>query len=212
MPGGSKYRQWYAMRSAMQERGTWRGNQPTHSVPEREEGEPAPKEPRTSEPSPETPESLPPLEDSPTEEGKTMSHTGVAILGWVKPESTLLTNLSEETKQSVSDQLLFDFQCLIGIRWNMDMTIGDYQGIKYVFGVNTRITIGESTIRAALGNLADHCDFLRGNASNTFDQLANYKVCKEKWKVPDKVTDSTFGWEAQGHQGTSQETKRRKFF
>lgn len=43
MPGGSKYRQWYAMRKAMQERGTWR---PKHTVPAQEEGEPVPKAPR----------------------------------------------------------------------------------------------------------------------------------------------------------------------
>lgn len=81
------------MRKSLQERGKWR-----HPVPAQEEGEPAPKNPRTGgtwyertiqgldvgaplekspEPAPiaappaDTPDSLPPLENSPTEEGRT---------------------------------------------------------------------------------------------------------------------------------------------
>lgn len=68
MPGGEDYRRWYAMRARLQKAGKWHGKQPTHSVPEREEGEPAPKiaatETRSS-----TPDSLPDLEHSPTAEG-----------------------------------------------------------------------------------------------------------------------------------------------
>lgn len=48
MPGGKDYRKWYAMRKAMQERGTWKGKQPTHAVPEQEEGEPPAQRPRHS--------------------------------------------------------------------------------------------------------------------------------------------------------------------
>lgn len=95
MPGGQNFRQWYAMRRAMQQRGTWHGsNAPTHSVPALEEGEPPPQRPRrsgtlqtradqdsTPEGSPNDPiagftpesssssDSLPPLESSPTSEG-----------------------------------------------------------------------------------------------------------------------------------------------
>nr|WGD01533.1 hypothetical protein [Chaphamaparvovirus sp.] len=87
MPGGSKFRQWYAMRKAMQERGTWRGREgerPTHPVPALEEGEPPAQRARTegadsvsgssaspaAASSPATPESLPELEKSPTAEGE----------------------------------------------------------------------------------------------------------------------------------------------
>lgn len=82
MPGGSNYRKWYAMKKSMEKRGKWTGNKkPTHSVPEREEGEPAPKEARVSaeeeqdttaaaEENPATPDSLPELEQSPTPEGR----------------------------------------------------------------------------------------------------------------------------------------------
>lgn len=86
MPGGHNFRQWYAMRRAMQERGTWQGtNRPTHSVPAQEEGEPAAQRPRLQlrpesspeEGSPSDPiagissdDSPPPLESSPTPEGR----------------------------------------------------------------------------------------------------------------------------------------------
>lgn len=89
MPGGNSFRQWYAMRQAMRERGTWRGDRPTHRVPQQEEGEPPRQRLRLREnepPSPDgspsdpiaggTPESstsdsLPELESSPTPEGRT---------------------------------------------------------------------------------------------------------------------------------------------
>lgn len=73
----------------MRERGTWRGNPPTHRVPQQEEGEPPRQRLRLREndpPSPEgspsdpiaggssdsasTPDSLPALESSPTPEGR----------------------------------------------------------------------------------------------------------------------------------------------
>lgn len=82
------FKQWYAMRKSLQERGKWR-----HPVPAQEEGEPVPKHARWYErtlagldvggplektpptpspvpaPDPDTPDSLPPLENSPTDEG-----------------------------------------------------------------------------------------------------------------------------------------------
>lgn len=79
----SNFRQWYAMRKSLQQRGKW-----SHAVPAQEEGEPEPKQGRWYEstnagldvaanlpeksPTPgpaSTPDSIPPLEASPTEEG-----------------------------------------------------------------------------------------------------------------------------------------------
>lgn len=96
MPGGTNYRQWYAMRKRLQEQGRWRGREgATHSVPAQEEGEPEPKRheadvPETPSPShvsespawsdvthvsESTPESLPPLEATPTSEGNYVIRT-----------------------------------------------------------------------------------------------------------------------------------------
>lgn len=95
MPGGSKFRQWYAMRKSLQQRGRW-----THGVPQQEEGEPPAQRPRndwyertnagldvggplertppTPAPAePGTPDSLPELEASPTAEGN------VCVRHWV---------------------------------------------------------------------------------------------------------------------------------
>lgn len=93
MPGGSDYRQWYAMKKRLEAVGKWQGKA-SHKVLSLEEGEPRPKEPRTSaEPlaadsssssspippsntetaSESTPDSLPPLESPETAEGKHVS-------------------------------------------------------------------------------------------------------------------------------------------
>lgn len=93
------FRQWYAAKKAMQERGTWRGKA-SHTVPQQEEGEPSARKPRlwwekpsneldvasplesppAAQPTPGTsgglgrepdsPDSIPALEGSPTEEGE----------------------------------------------------------------------------------------------------------------------------------------------
>lgn len=69
MPGGNRFRQWYAMRQRLQQEGRWRGA--THPVPAQDEGEPPAQRPRLEQDtSPDTPDSLPELESSPTPEGK----------------------------------------------------------------------------------------------------------------------------------------------
>lgn len=105
MPGGTNYRQWYAMRKAMQQRGTWRGRPPTHSVPQQEEGEPPAQRRREDrwyertlagqdlpQPSDEDPgvssgqesDSIPELESSPTAEGNGVRRILHSYLGQSK--------------------------------------------------------------------------------------------------------------------------------
>lgn len=93
----------------------------------------------------------------------------------------------------------------------MDMTLPQINGTWYAFGTNSRITVSQSTIRNAIGDLANHVDFLRGTSHSTAEDLANYKICKEKWRVPEQVTDSYSGWEANAQVGTSHTTKRPRF-
>lgn len=86
------------MRKAMQERGVWRGQGPSHSVPAQEEGEPpakkheryantlagtdlgAPLE-RTPPAAASSDDEPPPLEASPTPEGNGVSEWGLLCLG-----------------------------------------------------------------------------------------------------------------------------------
>lgn len=217
----------------MQERGVWKGKNPTHSVPEREEGEPAPKEPRTGslqlrdegaspEPSPSDPiagvssgeDSPPALESSPTTEGR-MAHNGFTVLIWVKPEAVALWDHpagDPDATENVIEEYLKDAACLLGIRWNMDIHLTTIEGNRYAFGINTRITVSEKTISNALGDLSHHVGFLRGTANNTAEDLARYKKCKEKWKVPEEVSTSSYGWEPAVHPETSKGPKQKRYF
>nr|WDQ28110.1 nonstructural protein 3 [Bird parvovirus] len=217
MPGGSNYRQWYAARKAMQERGTWRGRggQPTHSVPALEEGEPPAQQPRLEEPEagPSTPDSLPELENSPTAEG--MAYTnGFSVLAWVKDNTPLIpqnTTLNEDAQYAIKRQLLLDFCCLLNMRWNMDCSIHTIEDTMFAFGKNNRFGVSDRTLKNAIGDLTIHIDFIRGSPDTAAEDLANYKRCKEKWNVPDQISESSFGWDPQEPAGTSTPIKRKRF-
>lgn len=219
MPGGSKFRQWYAARDRMRRAGTWTGDRPTHSVPALEEGEPPAQQPRIEETagsgdsaSPETPDSLPPLENSPTAEGRMSFQTGFSVLAWVREDSALiLTELDEDARPRLKRQLLLDFCTLLGIRWNLDMTLISINGAAYAYGCCGRFTVSDRTIRNAIGDLTEHIDFTRGSPQHTAEQLADFKACKEKWRVPEQVTESTSGWDPSEPATTSTGTKRKRY-
>lgn len=230
MPGGDRYRQWYAMRKKLQAEGKWKGQVPTHSVPATEEGEPAAKDPRldSGDSSPDTPSvlegagsdsgspgsstdsSLPPLEEPWTVEG--MASTGFTVLAWVKDDTPLLEgDLSETTKDRIRTELLRDFCTLIGMRWGMEVDIVTHHGTQYAYGANGRFTVSTTTLRNAMGTLEAHVDILRGSTYATSEQLANYRVCKKKWTVPEIVTESSSGWGDNAQGETSQQSKRRRY-
>lgn len=197
------------MRQRLRAEGRWQSDA-THTVPAQEDGEPPAQRPRVDE-SPDTPESLPPLEDSPTAEG--MSFSGFSVLAWVKEDAPLLRNLEDpENIGSFKRQLLLDFNTLIGMRWQMEMQLVTIQGVQYAFGCCNRFSVGDRTIRNAIGTLASHVDFIRGTHHASPEDLANYKICKAKWKVPDTVTaDMSSGWDQQEPAGTSPTIKRPRY-
>lgn len=84
-------------------------------------------------------------------------------------------------------------------------------GTRYAFGTNTRITASERTIRNAIGDLAEHVDFIRSTASVSAEDLANFRICKLKWKVPETVTDSTYGAGGSEPAETYRQAKRTRF-
>lgn len=136
---------------------------------------------------------------------------GFSVLAWVKPSSTVLVGVEDpDSRQRLQKQLLNDFAVLVGTRWSMDVTVMHIDGQLYAYGNNTRITVGKSTLSNAIGDLCDHVEFLRSSSHSTADELVNYKQCKDRWKVPETVTDSTTGWEAQGQAETSTMIKRRR--
>lgn len=139
-----------------------------------------------------------------------MAHNGFTVLAWVKPEC--IWDVHHEVDiDTKTDELLQDFMCLIGVRWNMDMHLVTINGTRYAFGINTRITASERTISNAIGDLSNYVDFLRGTANHSAEDLARFKTCKEKWKVPDDVSTSSSGWEPQGHPETSRPNKLKRY-
>nr|WOP79078.1 nonstructural protein 3 [Canary chaphamaparvovirus 2] len=141
-----------------------------------------------------------------------MTHNGFTVLAWVKPDSPLIWEQHHDVDiDTKTEELLQDFNCLLGVRWNMDMHLVTIDGSRYAFGINTRITASEKTIANAIGDLNNHVGFLRGTANNTAEDLARFKVCKEKWRVPEEVSSSTYGWETPAHPETSQSLKRKRF-
>lgn len=205
MPGGKNFRQWYAMRARLQREGRW-----THSVPQQEEGEPPAQRPRIEEPTED--DEPPPLESSPTPEGKMTSFaTGFSVLAWVKEDSSFLHDLDPVAKERMQRELLSDFCILLAYRWTMDVNVITMHNTIYAFGINPRITASERTIKHAVGDLANHIDILRGTTSASAEDLVRYKECKRKWKVPDTVTDTGFGWDRQERAETSTAIKRLRF-
>lgn len=139
------------------------------------------------------------------------SQSGFAVLIWVNPDSPLLKDVSAETRERLAKQLLADAACLCGVRWNIDFNIMQLHGESYAYGCCTRFTVGDRTLRNALGDLTLHVDFLRASASATAEELVHYRQCREKWKVPEQVSDSTTGWDEPGQGATSTGAKRKRY-
>lgn len=137
--------------------------------------------------------------------------TGFSVLAWVKDECKLTENLDGVARERVERDLLSDFCTLLNFRWTMDVSLVTLDGQLYAFGVNPRITVSERTVRAAIGELSNHIDILRGSVSATADDLARYRACKRKWKVPDVTSDTGSGWERPEPAGTSMLNKRPRF-
>lgn len=140
--------------------------------------------------------------------------TGFSVLAWVKEEAHGDNPpLTEQmlARERFERELLADFCTLLNFRWTMDVQVITIDGTLYAFGVNPRITASERTIRAAIGELSNLVDILRGSVSATAEDLARYRACKKKWKVPDIASDTGSGWERPGHQETSTPIKRPRF-
>lgn len=143
---------------------------------------------------------------------------GFSVLLWTKPESPMLTTIclpnqtaTIEAKQTVERQLLTEAAILLSVRWSFDVKVQLYNDTYYAFGVNPRFTVGNNTLRNALGELTEHIEFMKAGTSATFEDLCLFQECKRKWRVPDNVTESTSGWEQQEPGQTSRGSKRARF-
>lgn len=136
---------------------------------------------------------------------------GFSVLCWVEPTSSLLANLNAKSKTEMEQKLLEDVCTLWGMRWNMDIRIECIDDKYFAYGSNGRFMVGERTLTKALGDLADHVQFMKGGPNTTSKELANYKLCRDKWNVPVQVSDTIGGWETQTLQGTSIQPKQKRY-
>lgn len=140
-----------------------------------------------------------------------MASLGFSILLYVRDDSTVVQDLSLDSRDAMEKELLDDAKILIGGKYGMDMTDHTGQRSKrYAYGINPRLTPANHTIRTALGNLANHVDFIRGNTHQTPEDLIRYKEAKERWKVEEP--DSTGSGAAEpGPAWTSTSSKRTRY-
>lgn len=108
-----------------------------------------------------------------------------------------------ETYDEMIDTILGDAQCLWGMRWGMDFTKLTIDHNRYIHGNNLRFTAGNETIRAALGDLAEHVDFIRSTPNITPEDIVRYKECLKKWNVKDPTMTSSSGTDDKERPSTS---------
>lgn len=102
--------------------------------------------------------------------------TTVAISG--DPSSTLPT-------------LLQDAMCLLSGRWGLQIDEHYYKDQWYLWAVCTRFHVGEETLRRALGDLTHHLSFQKGAPTQDFNTAVRYKICRERWGVPQVITEKS---------------------
>lgn len=137
---------------------------------------------------------------------------GFSLIIWAKKDGRLIENLEHaQSTEAMIKEMLEDARVLISCRWNMNMDIIQVGGTWYCYGVNTKFHVGKGTIKAALGELTEHVDFIRGNSHSTLEELVRYKECKQRWKVEDPAAESSSGWGDPEQPGTSISAKRKRF-
>lgn len=137
---------------------------------------------------------------------------GFSLIVWVKEDSTLIQNVSDNNRDIIIREILGDVETLIGHRWNLDVIIQSIQGTTYAYTNNTRFNVSGQTLKNALGDLTDHVEFQKGSCNCSAEQLVRYRMTKLKWKVPDQVTDpSISGWGEREQEQTSHPSKRKRY-
>nr|QMI57870.1 hypothetical protein [Chestnut teal chaphamaparvovirus] len=136
---------------------------------------------------------------------------GFSILVWVDRQSPIWTSTEDTERPNVEKELLQDAVILLGTRWNMDFQFHTANDVLYAFGVCARFTVGIPTITRALGDLAVHVKFNRGGGTDVANTLIRYKECKEKYGVPDVVSEGSSGSDLPETQpGSYWQAKRKK--
>lgn len=118
---------------------------------------------------------------------------GFTLLAWVNWSQDELAELTAEDMIAKEKEWLQDASILWGTRWSMDFSFHTIDGVTYIFSVQARFTVSEATLSRALGGLGAHISFHRGGPHSTWEELVRYQACKQKWRVPEKVSDPGSG-------------------
>lgn len=190
MPGGSKYRQWYAMRQRLITEGRWTTTKRNIRVP------PA-KQPRLedeqSDTEPKTPDSMPELESSDSDpEGMFSSCIfQMSSTNWSGPTGFTLLLWSVDKPEDYTDEkdVLLDAIALLSGRWGLEFDFIERENRLYASTTCSRFSIGIATIEKALGDLhPNYISFHKGPLTSTVDALIRFQRCKEKWNVADVLS------------------------
>lgn len=84
---------------------------------------------------------------------------------------------------------LEDAKCLLSGRWSIAVEEHYFQNQWYLWAVCTRFSVGEETIKRALGDLMNLLSFQRGSPNQDFNTAVRYKICRERWGVPQVIVD-----------------------
>lgn len=103
----------------------------------------------------------------------------------MQPTTTLSSG-----NQCLLPDLLMDAKCLLLGRWGgISVEEHQYKGQWYLWVVCTRFSVGDETIRRAFGDLTQHISFQKGAPSSDFNTAVRYKLCRERWGVPQQIVE-----------------------
>lgn len=118
----------------------------------------------------------------------------------MNPASPAFEDLNGEEYKKKEKEFLSDLVVLWGSRWGIEFSFHVVDGITYVFGICAKFTIGDRTLKNALGLLQAHILYNRGGQHSTWEELVRYKTCKERWCVMEPVSESSSGDTASENQ------------
>lgn len=86
-------------------------------------------------------------------------------------------------------ELLEDAKILLLGRWGVHIEEKFFRNQWYLWAVCTRFNVSDETVRRALGDLTNILSFQKGAATQDFETAVKYKLCREKWGVPQTITE-----------------------
>lgn len=108
----------------------------------------------------------------------------------VDEEDLVPTTTLSSGDRLILPSLLEDAKCLLLGRWGgISVEEHVHKGQHYLWVVCTRFSVGDETVKRALGDLMHHLSFQRGAPNADFHTAVRYKLCRERWGVPQQIVE-----------------------